>query len=40
MEIDGLQTGNLIFKKSNILYILLSVGDPDGCRGLAYMKNP
>lgn len=40
MELDGLQAGELIFKKSNKLYVLLTVGDPDGCKGLAYVKNP
>ena len=40
MELTGLQTGELIFKKSNKLYILLTVGDGDDCRGLVYEKNP
>ncbi|MFD0749601.1 hypothetical protein ACFQZS_05565 [Mucilaginibacter calamicampi] len=39
MELEGVQAGEIVFQKSNKLYILLSIGDTDDCQGLAYMKN-
>ncbi len=37
-ELDGIGTGDILQKKNDKLYILLTVGDPDSCQGMVYEK--
>jgi hypothetical protein len=36
LELEGLQTGELLFKKNAKFFILLGIGDPDSCQGMVY----
>ena len=38
LELDGFQSGEMIYEKAHKRVILLTVGDPDSCQGMVYEK--
>lgn len=38
LELDGLQTGELVHEKDQKTAVLLTIGDPDSCQGMVYEK--